>query len=84
MDIYDYAKIYQSIIGYDEILMDKKIKMSYKDGIISHFEKLMGDELMKKVRIITVSLLFSLIPLHDDVEKYKKYTELAKYILDKN
>ena len=36
-ELYDWAKIYQSLIGYDEILIDKFISKSYKDKIINHF-----------------------------------------------
>ena len=37
--LYDYAKIYQSLIGYDEILLDKKIKVSYKKTEEGDFER---------------------------------------------
>ena len=30
-------KIYQSLIGYDEILLDKQIKDSYKNKMITYF-----------------------------------------------
>ena len=29
--LYDYAKIYQSLIGYDEILMNKYVSKKYKE-----------------------------------------------------
>jgi hypothetical protein len=75
--LYDYAKIYQSLIGYDEILMDKKIKKSYKDIMLKFFEKQVGDD-FEKIKIITKSLILSLVPLHNDVDKIKKYVNLLK------
>ena len=35
--LYDWAKIYQSIIGYDEILLSKFININYKENIIEIF-----------------------------------------------
>jgi capsule biosynthesis phosphatase len=75
--LYDYAKIYQSLIGYDEILMDKKIKKSYKDNMLNYFKKHVGDN-FTKIEVITKSLILSLVPLHDDFEKIKKYIILTK------
>jgi hypothetical protein len=77
-DLYDYAKIYQSIVGYDEILMDKRMKISYKELIKQHFESQFNQEILNKIKIITISLLFSLIPLHNEVDKYEKYIKLGK------
>ena len=73
--LYDYAKIYQSLIGYDEILMDKKIKKSYKDIMLKFFEKQVGED-FDMIKIITKSLILSLVPLHDDIDKIKKYVKL--------
>jgi len=75
--LYDYAKIYQSLIGYDEILMDKKIKKSYKNGMIDFFKKHVGND-FEKIDLITKSLILSLVPLHNDTNKIKKYISLIK------
>lgn len=75
---YDYAKIYQSLIGYDEILLDKKIKESYKNKMINYFNSKFTNEDLEKIRNITKSLLVSLIPLHNEPTKFKKYINLAK------
>jgi len=80
-DLYDYAKIYQSIIGYDEILMDKRMKVSYKETIKQHFENKFSNEVLNKIKIITMSLIFSLIPLHNEVDKFEKYIKLGKKLL---
>ena len=78
---YDYAKIYQSIIGYDEILNDIIISKLYKDKFINHFksrflEKYTEDDFYF-LKIIVASLLFTLIPLHNN-DKCIKYYNLIK------
>ena len=37
---YDYAKLYQSLIGYDEILENGNINLVYKNRMIKYFEDL--------------------------------------------
>jgi UDP-N-acetylglucosamine 2-epimerase len=77
--MYDWAKFYQSLIGYDEILLDKEIKFEYKKAMISKFEELFinwySKEDLENLKIITNSLLFTLIPLHNN-EKCIKYYNL--------
>tara|TARA_Y100001958_G_C21247633_1_gene579219 strand:- start:5988 stop:7892 length:1905 start_codon:yes stop_codon:yes gene_type:complete len=77
--LYDWAKIYQSIIGYDEILLSKIIDTNYKENIISIFKNYFIDKFSDKdfenLKIITKSLIFTLIPLHNN-EKCIKYYKL--------
>lgn len=77
---YDYAKMYQSLVGYDEILLDKEITESYKNKMISHFESYFSKNEINVVKKITKSLLVSLIPLHNEPQKFKKYINLAQKI----
>jgi hypothetical protein len=67
---YDYAKIYQSLLGYDEILLDKQISNEYKNKLINIFFnyiiKNYGENYVKIIKNITNSLLFTLIPLHNN------------------
>jgi capsule biosynthesis phosphatase len=67
---YDYAKVYQSLLGYDEILLEKFVDRGYKDNLISIFEKFVenkfGTEELENIQLITNSLLLSLIPLHNN------------------
>lgn len=79
--LYDIAKIYQSLVGYDEILLDKKVKVSYKTNMIKHFESKFTDDELTKIKTITVSLLYSMIPLHLEFEKLEKYIKLGKKLL---
>jgi capsule biosynthesis phosphatase len=67
---YDYGKIYQSLIGYDEILIDKFVSNNYKNNLINIFNnyiiKNYGEQYILIIKNITNSLLFSLIPLHNN------------------
>ena len=77
--LYDWAKIYQSIIGYDEILLSKSIENKYKENMIDVFKKYFIDrfseEDFENLKVITKSLLFTLIPLHNN-EKCIQYYKL--------
>lgn len=77
--LYDWAKIYQSIIGYDEILLSKYIDTNYKEYIIDIFKNYFIDTFSENdfnnIKLITKSLIFTLIPLHHD-EKCIKYYDL--------
>ena len=77
--LYDWAKIYQSIIGYDEILLSKFVDINYKENIINTFKyyfiNKFSEQDFENVKIITKSLLFTLIPLHNN-EKCIKYYNL--------
>jgi capsule biosynthesis phosphatase len=79
---YDYSKIYQSLIGYDEILLDKNMMNEYKNTMIEIFFKYIcenyGKEYINHIKMITNSLLFSLIPLHNN-EKCYKYFDLIDF-----
>jgi hypothetical protein len=85
---YDYGKIYQSLIGYDEILLEAESKTpitdEYRQTLRNHFETYIlnkfGTQRMTNIRWITASLLFSLIPLHDN-EKCIKYYNLIEALL---
>jgi hypothetical protein len=78
---YDYAKIYQSIIGYDEILNDITISKLYKGQFINHFKLRFLERYSEYdfyfLKIIVASLLFTLIPLHNN-EKCISYYNLIK------
>lgn len=75
--LYDYAKIYQSLIGYDEILLDKQVNVDYKNKLINCFDNFIINKYDKsvipKIKMICNSLLFTLIPLHDNDKCYAYY-----------
>lgn len=65
---YDYAKIYHSIIGYDFILKGLDTNHEIINPLRIYFENYIsnkyGTERLNLVKILTLSLFFSLIPLH--------------------
>lgn len=68
--LYDWAKLYQSLLGYDLILQDKEVSLVYKNELLEYFEnyfiKLFSIEAFDELKMITNSLLFTLIPLHNN------------------
>ena len=84
--MYDWAKLYQSLIGYDIILMDKSINESYQDTMVDTFKtffiKMYSDEYFYYLKYIVKSLLLSLIPLHNNSKCIKYYNLLnCKYLI---
>ena len=79
---YDYAKIYQSIIGYDFILNDVEIDNYYTNKFISHFESHFSKTDIRMIKVITASLIFSMLPLHTYSQlKFEKYLKLVELLL---
>jgi capsule biosynthesis phosphatase len=70
---YDFAKVYQSLTGYENIILEKKIDQNYLNDLKNHFENLMINknqvENVETLRYLTSSLYFTLINFHN-----KKYT----------
>lgn len=81
--IYDYAKVYQSIVGYDEILNKTQLPMAYRKGFVDilkeHVTSKFGLEYWSYVQIITLSLLLALLPLHETGNR-DHFVSLAKHI----
>ena len=80
--LYDWAKIYQSIIGYDEILENKyvsnKYKLTFIEYFLNEFKKIYPNPIyIYFLNIITASLIFTFIPLHNN-DKCIKYYDLIK------
>ena len=77
---YDFAKILQSIIGYDEILIGKPVGSDYRNSVRGWFEEYVvtkfDEDILRSIETITKSLLLSLIPLHDDESKQKMFFSL--------
>lgn len=83
---YDYAKVYQSLCGYDYIMMGRENGMSdYNKELLRYFESkfrdLFGGDRLAWLRKLTASLFFSLIPLHTDPGKQKLYLKMAQSLL---
>jgi hypothetical protein len=75
--LYDWGKLYQSLIGYDEILLNKTISEKYKLSMLMSFEQYFIELYSKQelcyLKIITKSLLFTLMPLHNNELCHKFY-----------
>lgn len=79
---YDFSKIYQSILGYDFILNDLELKTEYQNDLRIKFESHFSQDEVSKIRLITASLIFSLLPLHKkDVIKTDKYIKIVRTLL---
>lgn len=73
---YDFAKIYQSLIGYDEILLDKIVSDNYRNKLINIFKSKINN--FDDIKMITKSLLFTLIPLHNNDKCQAYYNLISK------
>ena len=87
--LYDYAKLYQSVIGYDFILNNMKINHDYIRPFIDSFEmyvlKKFDDKILFNIKLISNSLIFSLIPLHKNTPKLcNEFYDLINYQLRDN
>jgi aminoglycoside phosphotransferase len=80
--LYDWAKLYQSLIGYDKILANKNMSFNYELNMIDYFEKyfmeLYSEKYLKILKTIVKSLLFTLIPLHDNELCFRFYELIFK------
>lgn len=81
---YDYAKLYQSFYGYDEILNETTVSSKYKNEIINYLEehiiKKYDKKTLENIKMLAAGLYFTLIPLHDNnkcSEYYKLSAKLA-------
>jgi capsule biosynthesis phosphatase len=84
---YDYAKILQSIVGYEFIVHDYRINDLYispfYNRFMSYITERFGEYRFREIKAITSSLFFSLIPIHDN-EKCCLYCDIAERLLDKD
>lgn len=66
--LYDYAKVYQSLLGYDEILHSSTVSHYYKDTMLQLFWNNIPSSISKReVQQMTLYLLITLLPLHTEV-----------------
>ena len=84
---YDLAKVMQSLYGYDYIILevdldyDSKANLAeLRDYFRNHVEK-HYDVSWDQIQLLTASLFFSLIPLHDNIPHHFRLYELCKEVL---
>lgn len=82
--MYDMAKVYQSLTGYDAILHESNMPSNMGD-LIGYFEKCMGNVNMKWIYLLTASLYLTLIPLHLNENRYQRlqYRNMAIRLMSK-
>ena len=80
---YDYAKIYQSLTGFEEIFSYKSVNKLFFIEKKKYFENLIkdlyGEKALKNIKYLTSSLIISLIPMQDKKKSYQ-FLELSKNI----
>jgi capsule biosynthesis phosphatase len=79
---YDYSKLYQSLCGYDCIILKKEIPQNadqLKEEFMSWISRIHGPEYCKIIKQISTGLIISLIPIHDD-NNVIKFVDMIKKI----
>ena len=76
---YDYAKIHQSLMGYDFILNNIEINDGYlktlREIFFTHCD-------VSDINLLTASLYFTLLPLHEyDEDKFDRYKNIIKDLM---
>ena len=80
--LYDLAKVYQSLLGYDYILEGESADFIYQFRLINHFEERYQSNL-NEIKILTASLFFSLLPLHTyEWNKFHEYLHIVGRLLN--
>lgn len=81
--MYDLAKVYQSLTGYDMILHGAERPYNMAE-LLAYFEKAMGGK-MKWIYLLTASLYYTLIPLHlnETPEQLQQYRNMVVRLLAK-
>jgi len=82
---YDWAKIYQSLIGYDYVVAKARPNSRYIHGLQDYFlekyRKKYGDKQAEILPYLTACLLFSLRNIHED---FSELVLLAEKLIKKN
>jgi streptomycin 6-kinase len=80
---YDLAKILQSLYGYDFIILKRSIDYTYLKKLREVFNNWVKNNFKDVdtyfLKILCLSLFFTLIPLHDE-ENYRKFLDIIAYI----
>ena len=82
--VYDLAKVYQSLLGYDIVLLLNRLPTNKEMGMLSDLRQVFGinsPAKLQDVQLVTMSHLFTLIPLHGNtlIRKWA-YNIVSKYI----
>jgi len=72
--LYDYAKVLQSLVGFDSILYDKEVDSSYNLIFVEYFKNWLKDNgiVGKDVKLICALLIFGVFHAYKDMKEEKK------------
>jgi capsule biosynthesis phosphatase len=73
---YDFAKLYQSLSGYDFVLKNLTIPIKYTRRLMNHMERYFSKDMWRWIRILSLGLYFTLLPLHDEDTSKRLYDHL--------
>ena len=87
--VYDLSKVYQSLCGYDhilhdlnkEILADKHLLAELRCSFEYHLNSYYKNVTIDTIKLVTASLFFSLIPLHDNITHRSAFFQVCVDIL---
>lgn len=87
--IYDLSKVYQSLCGYDYIILDVSRKQQAETALARLRERVFADWLkahhpdieLKDVRIITAAHFFCIVPLHENRDHQRQFLEASQALL---
>lgn len=63
---YDFAKLYQSLSGYDFIMKNQIIPIKYTQQLLNKMSSCFNKERWKWIKILSLGLYFTLLPLHNE------------------
>lgn len=87
--IYDLSKVYQSLWGYDFVLIDRYPLDRQDVEMLARMRDIFRDYVLKNysiskfrdIEMICASLLFSLIPLHDELHHQQVFLKMCESIV---
>lgn len=82
--LYDYAKVLQSTLGYDEVLCATQVPSAYRAQFINclyeHVRNTCGESYVWRVKMLCLSLFLSLLPFHNDREHQHAFMRIARHL----
>jgi len=86
--LYDYAKILQSLVGFDAILYDKEIDAAYNLIFVNHYKKWLQqqDVSPRDVKTVCALLMFGVFHAYENMaeEKKLKIVKMIEILLGEN
>jgi thiamine kinase-like enzyme len=86
--LYDYAKILQSLVGFDAVLYDKEIDAAYNLIFVNHYKKWLQqqDVSPRDVKTVCALLMFGVFHAYENMaeEKKLKIVKMIEILLGEN